>query len=348
MMLKEIPKRALKNVGEKIWAAISVMERRYGAHLTHDSGHDKTSNEKATTWIFNFPDFGDAQIAVPMNQEKFSLLMRAKTLDGLALIDLVGDLATVKQIYIDSKGGVASSILGPRAPFLNPSPSNPLLRVVPNSESVEALLALYLARPTRVGSAESMLNPASPGSPESDPSDIGEHPDNTGETKRGRRLVTADELQLQLNRNAETGKAGEMLVVLAELERLRLCDCPAPEEFVERVALSDVGCGYDVASTWPGEERFIEVKSTTRAGSDFFITENECQVLTDLGEKAWLYRVFVGAGGAGEVVARLQDPMNVISPEHRTPVVWRVASEALDDASTSHTTFTPNTARAND
>lgn len=307
MLIKQIPKRPLKNVSDDIWNAISVMEQRYGAVLTHDSGHDQKSNEKATTWIFNFPDFGDAQIAIPMNREKFSLLMRAKTLDGRQLNGLVGDLVAVTQTYVDPKKGVASSLLGPRAPFLNPSPGNALLRVVPNPGSVEALLALYLGR-------------AAPPSLESV---------SGGSVKRHRQPITAEELQRQLDRNAETGKAGELIAVLAELERLQMCGCPEPDKFVERVAISDVGRGYDIASTWPGEERCIEVKTTTRAGSDFFLTDNEYQVLASLGKKAWLYRVVIDGDGGGTVIARLQDPMNVIDAAKLVPVVWRVASDAL-------------------
>lgn len=86
MIFAAITKRPLKNVGDKIWDAISIMEKGYGGQLTHDSGHGKGSDDKATTWIFTFPDYGDAQIAEPMNQDKLSLLMRGKTLDGRALI----------------------------------------------------------------------------------------------------------------------------------------------------------------------------------------------------------------------------------------------------------------------
>lgn len=330
MNLNQIPKRALKNVGQDIWNAISVMEQRYGAQLTHDSGHGEGSGEEATTWIFTFPDFQDAQVAVAMNKQKLSLLMRGKTLAGLALHDHVGDLAKIEQTYRNPNKGVASSVLGSRAPFLNPSADNPLLRVVPNPESVDALLALYLTRPAKATGLTAPQSLSTPEELQNEQPDKGEQSGSFVDTRRARRPVTADELQLQLDRKSETGKAGEMIAVLDELKRLGKCECPEPTQFVERVALSDVGCGYDIASTWPGEERCIEVKSTTRAGSDFFITENECQVLTALGEKAWLYRVVVGADGSGEIVSRTQDPMNAIRSEHRTPVVWRVTSDALN------------------
>lgn len=75
---------------------------------------------------------------------------------------------------------------------------------------------------------------------------------------------------------------------------------------------------------------FGEVKNATSPGSDFLITENERQVFSNLGDKAWLYRVVVEADGGGEVVSTLQDPIRHIGPGHLTPVVWRVASEALE------------------
>lgn len=314
MAFAPVPKRPLKSVGNKIWDAISVMEERYGGQLTHDSGHGKDVNDKATTWIYTFPEFGDAQIAVPMNRGKLSLLMRGTTLDGCALKDVVGDLAVVAQTYVDPNKGVASSVLGPRAPFLNPGPTNPLLRVIPHPGSMDALLALYLAA-ARGAVSGALL-------------DAGDLPEPAA-GRGSRRVVTADELQRQLNRNTETGNAGELIAVKDELERLRKARCPEPNLYVKRVALTDVGRGYDLESTWPGHERCIEVKSTSRAGSDFFVTENERQVLSALGNRAWLYRVVVGADGGGAVMSRLQDPINRIDQEHVIPVVWRVAGEAL-------------------
>jgi hypothetical protein len=103
-----------------------------------------------------------------------------------------------------------------------------------------------------------------------------------------------------------------------------------PGKFVKRIAIEDVGRGYDISSTWPGEERCIEVKSTTVDGSDFFVTDNELYVLKALGRKAWLYRVVLAAGGNGKVTLRLQDPIGQIASEHLTPAVWRVDAKALE------------------
>jgi len=326
MKLSPITKRDLKNVGQNIWDAVALMERDYGGQLTHDSGHGQDSDEQATTWIFTFPSFGDAQIAVPMNRQKLSLLMRSHTLDGRALEQIVGGIAKIEKKYSNPERGVASSVLGSRAPFLNPSPGNPLLRVNPSQTMVGALLSLYFGQPA--------IHNAIANVPHNDTSLHA----SSQERLNIKRIVTADQLQRQLDRNAETGATGELIAVLDEMDRLRMCGCLEPEKFVSRIALDDVGRGYDIASTWLSETRCIEVKSTTVAGSAFFLTENEREVMTALGDNAWLYRVLVGIDGSGMVTARLRNPMRVISPEQLVPVVWRVAGDALkaaDDLSRS-------------
>lgn len=136
--------------------------------------------------------------------------------------------------------------------------------------------------------------------------------------------MSEDELTRKLERQSETGKAGEFWVVQDEIERLRMAGCPDPQSYVRRVAESDVGRGYDVESTWPGQERCIEVKTTTCPGSDFYLTLNERKVLGELGDKGWLYRVCLEQQGLQASVTRLQNPMRHILEDRMVPVVWRV------------------------
>lgn len=147
--------------------------------------------------------------------------------------------------------------------------------------------------------------------------------DTTAAPKQARKL-SEDELRHQLERQSETGKAGELMVVLDEMARLVACGCQEPENYVQRVSESDVGRGYDIESKWPGEERCIEVKTTTSPGSDFYLTLNEINALGDLGAKAWLYRVALDTQGGGAITLRLQDPLKSISEEQMVPIVWRV------------------------
>jgi hypothetical protein len=300
-------------VDSDVLYVIDLLKTRYGAKRSNDSGHTETR----PTWIYDLPKYGDAQVAVPMNKKCLTLYLRDLTRDGRRLSKLLPP-EKIKKTY-PSAGKPAGSVY--RARYLAPTSTNHLLRVELNREDVVWVLDDYL---TAIDPAVLTMANASESSfvPLTVLPNLSSH-----------RVTSAAELQAQLDRKSETGVAGEIIALKYELERLHKCGCPKPKDYIKHIAPDDVGAGYDIASTWPGEERFIEVKSTTRAGSDFFITENECQVLTGLREKAWLYRVVVGSGGEGEVVAQLQDPMNAISAEHRSPVVWRVASEALDESS---------------
>ena len=316
MSFEPIEERALVGIGSSVRATIALARSDYGAVLTHDSGHTKGG----PTWIFTFPKHSNAQLAMRMNKEKVTIYMRSKALSGRSMLDLAGSQYTLEKTYPEPDGHPAASLRSPdHAPFLNPTRDVPLLRIQPKAGSLKEILDLYLALPV-----------GSPSSAEAAPFASGFPDAGSDLSLRKRPAMSEAQLLEQLNRNALTGKAGELLVVLDELKRLSDCGCPEPEKFVKRIALDDVGRGYDVASTWPGEERCIEVKSTTVAGSDFFITENECTVLSVLGNDAWLYRVVIGQGGSGEITSRLQNPMEQIAAEHKTPAVWRVSGKALE------------------
>jgi hypothetical protein len=263
-----------------------------------------------------FPRYRDAQIAVPMNQGKLSFLMRSRSVDGRALETMIEGIAEVEKRYTNPNKGVASSVLGRHAPFLNPSPANPLLRIKPATEEIHVLLERYLGLPLKkLALSQKSMSPSS--------------------EQIGRIVTTAalseDDLRHQLERQSETGRAGEFLVIQDELARLTECGCPDPERYVHRISQSDVGRGYDIESVWPGEERCIEVKTTTRAGSDFFLTANERAVLGELGERAWIYRVEADGNHDGKIVARLNNPMRKIAEAQMTPVVWRVPNCVFDD-----------------
>lgn len=318
-MLQTVKKRQLDNVGAKVWAAVQLIEEGYGGRLTNDSGHENTS----PTWIFTFSQRKNAQLALRMNKEKLSVYLRKRTLDGRSLDALMNGLAKVDKESIRPDEGVAASLLGNAAPFLNPSPANPLLRISLELENLPRILDLYFNEPS---ATEAALAPEI-----NSPSEEGESGAGAGASKR-RRTTSADELLEQLDRNAATGRQGEQLVFIDELQRLHECGCPVPKDFVELKAVSDVGCGYDIASTWPGEERYIEVKTTTVSGSDYFMTDNEFRVLGDLGEKAWLYRVVLTSDGNGEISARIKDPANKIRSDQRIPVVWRVKEGAFSSS----------------
>lgn len=305
-----VKKRPLINVGKKIWQFVALMENDFGAVLTHDSGHDKKSNKKATTWIFTFPKHSGAQIAVPMNKVKLSLLMRSKALSGHDLDEGHDDILSVEETYTNPSGGVASSVLGHHATFLNPSASNPLLRVIPVEGKTKELLELYLGNRKE----KSLIT-----------SSLADGLTTASLTSVPTRTFSEEDLKSQLERQSEIGMAGELAAVQDELKRLHDLKCPNPEKYVKRISIADVGRGYDIESMWPGHERCIEVKTTTRKGSDFFLTLNERRVLTELGDISWIYRVVLNEGGEAEIQMRLQNPMKRIAESCFKPVVWRVS-----------------------
>lgn len=300
-------------VADDVRFAVDLMEQVYGARQGLATGH---KNGPRVT--YDFPQHGNAQVLVPLNRRDFSLYLRDLTRDGRRLSDLLS-ADQIMETYPDD-GNAIQSLMDGKSPYLKPGADNRVLRVRVERDDLRRVLDDYLGLGAKVTEPVSTAVEPVPAEPA------------TGLTPPlpGKRTISADQLLAQLDRNSKTGLDGEIVALKHELVRLHQCGCPKPRDYVDHASLTDVGRGYDISSTWPGEERCIEVKSTTSPGSDLFITENERQVLSDLGEKAWLYRVVVEADGGGEVVSTLQDPIRHIDPGQLTPVVWRVASEALE------------------
>lgn len=91
--------------------------------------------------------------------------------------------------------------------------------------------------------------------------------------------------------------------------------------YAVRISPDNVGAGYDILSTWPGNERYIEVKTTVAAAPEFFLTENERRTLAVLGEQAWIFRVELGA--STPMVTEYQNPVAKFDGR-MSPSAWRV------------------------
>lgn len=313
MKAEGLEKRTLVDLGYPVAAgvlhAIGLLEGRYGASDYRDSGHTQT----APTWIFRLPRYSNAEVGVRMNKRDITLYVRDRTFDGKRLRDFI-PASKVAKVY-PRDGKPANSVLN--SAYLGPSASNEVLMLELDPDDVESVLAAFFG-----DSGKGVVT--SHGMPVTAPAPMNPR-------KGGRPGLTEEDFAALLERQSEVGRAGEGLVILDEQERLRNCGCAKPEDYVRRVAETDVGCGYDVESSWPGEERCIEVKTTTRAGSDFFLTANERTVLGELGGQAWIYRVEADGNRGGKIVARLNNPMGKIADEQMTPVVWRVPSSVFDD-----------------
>lgn len=290
--------------------AIQLLEKRYGATEFHESGHNP--HRRAPVLVVKLPRYDNAEVGVPLNKRDITLYMRDRTCDGKRLRDLIS-ADKVTKVY-PRDGNPSASIED--SPYLRPSATNEVLKLKLVPEDVDSVLAAFFGD-SGEGLTEAHALSVSGLAPI--------------EPRKGIRSgLTEEDFAAILERQSEVGRAGEMLVIKDELARLKNRGCPDPERYVHRVAASDVGRGYDIESTWPGEERCIEVKTTTRAGSDFFLTANERAVLDQLGERAWIYRVEAASNREGKIVARLNNPMRKIAEAQMTTVVWRVPNCVFD------------------
>lgn len=301
-------------VADDVAHTVALMKREYGAVQVFNSGH-----AKSPYLAFGFPARGPAIVGIRLNRRDFTLDVRATALNGLRLEVLVPGLRALARFPEDGNSNAA--LVSGRIPFLQPSARNPVIRVAPSQTQLKSLLDAYLG----VQSVPAIMATAPPPSvsPVSalDPDD-----------QRKRRIISEAELLAQLDRNSATGRQGEEAAYLWELQRLVGLDCPDPKAFVQRCFEGDVGCGYDIECTWPGQERCIEVKSTTRLGTDIYVSENERVVLEALGRKAWLYRVLVTPDGSRVVGDPLQDPVRSLTKAGTTPAVWRAPDPSAKTA----------------
>ena len=234
MALTTVKQREL-DISDEVRAAVLLLSN-YGALLTHDTGHTKS----APTWIFTLPQFNNAQIAMRMNKIKLSLYLRNKALNGELLEPLINNLTVIEERFPHPKKGAPSSLQSSEhAPFLRPTDQNQLLRIRPHTGMLKLIIDLYLTKSISLEPfVESTL--------------ASEEATHGGSGTRQSRVVAAEELLAQLDRNAAIGRAGEQIALEDERQRLLQCGCSEPESYLELVAISDVGCGYDIASRWPG------------------------------------------------------------------------------------------------
>lgn len=105
-------------------------------------------------------------------------------------------------------------------------------------------------------------------------------------------VMSEDELLNFLERQRKRGLAAEHYVMRLEITTLTIGGRLDLAELVERVSFRDVSAGYDIRSfELNGSDKFIEVKSSTRADIKFVISRNELNFLEDHDDSAWIYFV---------------------------------------------------------
>lgn len=127
----------------------------------------------------------------------------------------------------------------------------------------------------------------------------------------------------KLNRNMDTGRAGELCAFAYERSRV---ETEEGKDLVKRVRHVSVdegdGLGYDIRSIRNGRTIYIEVKTTTGPdNSEFYMSKNEMQFMQDNGESFYLYRIyeFNKLDGSGKIKSLngYKEIVNEYTPEER-------------------------------
>lgn len=295
----DIPERPLPFSSTDARAAEEWLKIAYGAALTWESRKEGRQQGDTPLRIYTLPN--GAQAAIRMNKGSPAIYVRATSVNGSDIADPIAAITPISETYPGGKGEAPSSILH-HAPYLRPAPDNILLRLNPAPEQYRAIFEIALGAPPHA-TADASTDAAN--------------------TPFSRRKIDEDELRRQQERNSETGRNGELAALAWERTRLAALTppCPDPEKHAVRISTEDVGAGYDIVSTWPGSERFIEVKATASGVQHFYMTENERRTLADLGQRAWLYRVELGE--TSPTISVYCDPARKFATS-MAPSAWRV------------------------
>ena len=312
----------LQQAAEKCVQAHRVLLQR-GASVIHETGHGTrvvVKGRKLPALTYRF-EGAPAIVRMPLgsketaNQGMVTLYVRASSQSGKALRDHLPEGVLLKDTYAPGTAKPAASVLN--CVYMGPKHGHQALMLHVAPSALDALLDIYL---------DDMPVPECHAKPEVG---ITTPFQTTAEknTNTNGRPMDVDMFQALLERRSEMGEQGELIALQFEIARLRSLGCFDPEQHVQLVAQSDVGCGYDIHTTY-GEERFIEVKSSSLAAAPLYLSENERKVLTELGSKAWLYRVALHTGGLTGDVLTVQDPMSCLEV-HLEPVVYRLDARLL-------------------
>ena len=101
--------------------------------------------------------------------------------------------------------------------------------------------------------------------------------------------ISPDDLTKVLERQKRIGEIGEKIAYDFEIKRLKEMGIRSPN--VKHESLRNASSGFDIYSKAGNAERFIEVKSSVNNENKFYLTENEMDTLSSLGQSAYLYLV---------------------------------------------------------
>lgn len=138
------------------------------------------------------------------------------------------------------------------------------------------------------------------------------------------RNLSPEELEERLEIQNKIGAIGELVAMEYEKNRLLELGFEESEISIEHIALGNVSRGFDILSKVKNEERCIEVKSSI-SNNEFYISENEINILEQLKDKAFIYLVTISnyEQSEGSVIREIQNPIPKLKDELK-PILYRV------------------------
>ncbi len=121
--------------------------------------------------------------------------------------------------------------------------------------------------------------------------------ESKGKGKHSKRSGKRDYLK-EAKRKSKIGILGEYMILDFEKERLAKLGREDLADEIYHVASKDDSAGFDIISFELDAEgtihkKYIEVKTTTSSSkSSFYISKNEFEVMKDLKDQYWIYRVY--------------------------------------------------------
>lgn len=142
-----------------------------------------------------------------------------------------------------------------------------------------------------------------------------------------KKSISSFELEKKLEKQREIGEIGEAIALNFEINRLRKLGVSKPHKKVEQISKINASAGFDILSKAATSIRYIEVKSSTRSSTEFYLSENERETLKKLENEAYIYFVRITdlENKEGAVEKVIQNPIDVIEEDGTmVPISYKV------------------------
>lgn len=124
--------------------------------------------------------------------------------------------------------------------------------------------------------------------------------------------ISETEFDTIIEEQKKLGMRGEQIVLQYEKDYLIKNGRADLASNIRHISKQSVSEGYDIVSyDLDGNNKFIEVKTSTKLTSNFYITDNELKTAENLKHKYWIYRVILKNNNEFKIV-RMQNPSKKI------------------------------------